>query len=242
MIMNAIRSFIFYIVFFTFTFLYFPVFALTFLLSEDIFSRCIIRSWMSGFILLSKKILKIDYKLINFDLIKKSTSPIIVAPKHQSMWETFLISAELGENMCAVLKKEIKNYFFISKMIKNTKGILIDHKKTLEALKKLIEEGTKCVNEGYNICIFPEGERVKPGAAPTYHGGLFFLYKKLQLPVVTIALNAGVFWPTKKFIKKAGCITVKVTGIIDPGLTKEEFNNKLFELIETPSAELSRHP
>jgi len=238
---NFIRSCVFYMVFLSFTVLYIPVFIFGgYIIRSDLFARCILRTWMDGFIVLAQKILKIQYTTINFDLVRKTTSPIIVAPKHQSMWEVFLIGAELGENMRAVMKKEIMRYPLLSRLFKNTKGILIDHKQTLKSLKRLIIEGSDAVNAGRNLCIFPEGERVKAGETGKYHGGLYFVYKKLNLPVATIALDAGVYWPTKKFIKKPGHITLKVTGIIDPGLTKEEFDKKIYELIEKPSLELLR--
>ncbi|USO02224.1 MAG: 1-acyl-sn-glycerol-3-phosphate acyltransferase [Alphaproteobacteria bacterium] len=237
--MKFIRSLLFYITFLIFTVCYIPAFVLAgFFIKTDAFSRYIMRSWMHGFIRIAKKILHIDYTLKNFDLIKHRTSPIIIAPKHQSMWETFLICSELGENMRIVLKKQILNYPLISRLIKNTHGIAIDHKNTLQSLRTLLEEGGKAINNGENLCIFPEGERVKAGENGTYHSGLFFIYKKLNIPVATIALNAGVFWPTKQFAKIPGTITVEVTGIIDPGLTKKEFDEHLHQLIEQPSQKM----
>ena len=37
-----------------------------------------------------------------------------------------------------------------------------------------------------------------------YHPGVFAIYKALDLPVVPVALNSGVFWPKQSFTKKRG--------------------------------------
>ena len=39
-----------------------------------------------------------------------------------------------------------------------------------------------------------------------YHPGVFAVYKALDLPVVPVALNSGLFWPKQSFKKKSGII------------------------------------
>ena len=54
------------------------------------------------------------------------------------------------------------------------------------------------------------------------------MYKRQSLnkPVVPIALNSGKFWPKNNQIHK-GSITVEFKQPIPPGLSKQEFLNKL---------------
>ena len=65
-----------------------------------------------------------------------------------------------------------------------------------------------------------------------YHAGTAALYRQLGVPVVPVALNSGVFWGRRKFIKWPGIIDVEVLEAIPPGLDRETFMATLRERIE----------
>ena len=67
------------------------------------------------------------------------------------------------------------------------------------------------------ILIFPEGTRVAPGAKAPYHPGTAALYTGLDLPVVPVALNSGMYWSRNAFWKTPGRIVVEVLPAIPPG-------------------------
>ena len=52
------------------------------------------------------------------------------------------------------------------------------------------------------------------------------------MPVVPVALNSGVFWGRRKFIKWPGVIDVEVLPAIPPGLDRKAFMATLRERIE----------
>ena len=52
------------------------------------------------------------------------------------------------------------------------------------------------------------------------------------MPVVPVALNSGLFWGRRKFIKWPGVIDVEVLPAIPPGLDRETFMATLRERIE----------
>ena len=62
--------------------------------------------------------------------------------------------------------------------------------------------------------------------------GVAALYRQLGVPVVPIALNSGLFWGRRKFVKRPGLITVQVLEPIPPGLKREAFMATLRESIE----------
>jgi 1-acyl-sn-glycerol-3-phosphate acyltransferase len=55
-----------------------------------------------------------------------------------------------------------------------------------------------------------------------------------------VALNSGVFWGRRKFIKWPGIIDVEVLPAIPPGLDRETFMTTLRERIETATDRLVR--
>ncbi|MEC7443332.1 MAG: 1-acyl-sn-glycerol-3-phosphate acyltransferase, partial [Pseudomonadota bacterium] len=68
--------------------------------------------------------------------------------------------------------------------------------------------------------------------------GVFAIYKALDLPVVPVALNSGVFWPKQSFTKRAGTIRLEIIEAIAPGLERKEFMDLLELKIEQTSKNL----
>ena len=64
------------------------------------------------------------------------------------------------------------------------------------------------------------------------------LYEELDLPVVPMALNSGVFWPRRKFIKRPGTITVEFLPPIPPGMDRDAFLKRLEDELETATDRL----
>ncbi len=58
------------------------------------------------------------------------------------------------------------------------------------------------------------------------------------MPVVPVALNSGLFWPRRSFIKRPGVITVEVLPAIPPGLPRDEFMRELEQRIESATDRL----
>ena len=96
----------------------------------------------------------------------------------------------------------------------------------------------KRLKDGFNIIIFPEGTRTKPGTKTTYHTGLALIYKQCQVPVVPLALNTGCFWPKNSFKRIPGTATLEFLKPIEPGMDKQAFMERLENDIETHSNKL----
>ena len=78
--------------------------------------------------------------------------------------------------------------------------------------------------------FFPEGTRVPVGETPPLKAGFAGLYKVLGLPVVPIALDSGRLWGPR-FVKHSGVVTLKVGGVIPPGLPRDEVEALVHEAI-----------
>ena len=64
------------------------------------------------------------------------------------------------------------------------------------------------------------------------------LYAEIGVPCIPVALNSGLFWPRRKFLRLPGTIVVEFLPPIPPGLDKDEFFQRLQNDIETATARL----
>ena len=83
------------------------------------------------------------------------------------------------------------------------------------------------------LLIYPEGTRRAPGDSPNYKWGIVELYSLLNIPVVPVAHQAGLFWPRRKFLRFPGTIRARFLPAIPPGLDKDEFMRRLMAETET---------
>jgi 1-acyl-sn-glycerol-3-phosphate acyltransferase len=64
------------------------------------------------------------------------------------------------------------------------------------------------------------------------------LYRGLDLPVVPVALNSGLFWPRRSLKMRPGTITVEYLPAIPPGRGRRQFMADLEESIEGAAGRL----
>jgi 1-acyl-sn-glycerol-3-phosphate acyltransferase len=105
-------------------------------------------------------------------------------------------------------------------------------------LRALSERAREEAAKGRQIIIFPEGTRRPPGAPPAYQTGIALLYRTLNIPVVPVAVNSGVSWPRRKFLRYPGTIVIEFLPPIPPGLDSRAFLARLQAAIETAADRL----
>ncbi len=191
--------------------------------------------WTIVIIWVLKHLCKIEYKIIGLEKLPKE--PCIIACKHQSMWETIIMHLVVKRPVYAY-KKELQKIPFYGWYLKAMSGIKVDRKGAASALKDLIRQAKKYLTHGQTIVLFPQGTRVPLGASTEkypYQVGVTALYLACNVKVVPAALNSGKFWPKNPFIKNPGKIILEFLDPIEPGLSKQEFNAKLQDVIEKSS-------
>jgi 1-acyl-sn-glycerol-3-phosphate acyltransferase len=159
------------------------------------------------------------------------TGPVILACKHQSSWET-LAFHRLFPNAATVLKRELIFIPVVGWAMARAGNIAVERGDGARALRSLMRQAKAAVAEGRSILIYPEGTRTPVGSSLPYHAGTAALYRQLGVPVVPVALNSGVFWGRRKFIKRPGMIDVEVLPPLPPGLDRQTFMATLRERIE----------
>ena len=155
---------------------------------------------------------------------------VLVAVKHQSMYETIEIALML-EVPAMVLKRELADLPFWGWAVRRYGVIPVDRAAGAKALRRMMRAGDEAVAEGRPIVIFPEGTRVPPGATPPLQPGFAGLYRALKLPVVPVAVDSGRLAPRNGFVKRAGIVTFRFGETIPPGLGRDEIEARVHAAI-----------
>ena len=71
------------------------------------------------------------------------------------------------------------------------------------------------------MLIFPEGTRRAPRRPARLQAGRGRALQRARLPVVPVALNSGVFWRRREFVKHPGRIVVEFLEPIPAGLGRK---------------------
>ena len=193
------------------------------------------RTWVRGNFALLAFVCDLRYEIRGRDRMPRE--PCIIAAKHQSAWDT-MIFAKLIRRPSHILKRELLWVPVFGWYLLRAGGIPIDRKGGAAALKRMIAAARQTISEGRHIVIFPEGTRVAVGERVPYHPGVAALYTQLKVPVVPVALNSGLFWGRRTFLKRSGRIVLEFLEPIPPGLRRREFLEVLQQRIESASTDL----
>lgn len=236
--MIFIRSVLFNIVFYGFT-----AFACIVLLPSLLFSRNVILFFICIYFntvsIIEKYVLGLTYEIRGQEFLPKEGSYIIAA-KHQSAYETFKLHALFGDPTI-VLKKELLDIPLFGVFLNKLDIIAIDRKNKEKSIKAIVDGAKRMSANSRPIVIFPQGTRV--GAHVTtkqkpYKGGIVKMYKHADLPIIPMALNAGLFWPRNSFIKKPGKVVFEFLAPIEPGLPDKKVMQALEDRLEEKSQKL----
>jgi 1-acyl-sn-glycerol-3-phosphate acyltransferase len=165
---------------------------------------------------------------------------LLVASKHQSLWETFAL-LRIFDDPAYVLKRELMWIPIFGWYAWKARSVPINRSGGAAALAAMNQRAREEVEAGRQIIIFPEGTRRAPGAEPAYKFGIAHLYDRLGVPCLPIALNSGQFWPRRKMIRYPGTIIVEILDPIAPGLPRDAFFRLLQDRIE-PASNALLHP
>jgi 1-acyl-sn-glycerol-3-phosphate acyltransferase len=162
---------------------------------------------------------------------------LIVASKHQSLWETFALVI-LFDDPTYILKRELMWIPLFGWYVWKARMVPINRQAGSLALVDMNARAKKAVEEGRQILIFPEGTRRPAGAPPAYKYGFAHLYANLNVPCLPVALNSGLYWPRRQFIRRPGTIVVEILDPIPPGLPRDGVFQLVQEQIEAESRRL----
>lgn len=195
------------------------------------------RFWSQTVLALLKTIAGLDGEVRGMDRLPPGAC--LIAMKHQSAWDTLIVPVALSDP-AIVIKRELLWVPFYGWYANRAGAIPIDRGGGAGALRRMVPTAQAAAKMGRPIVIFPQGTRTAPGQRAPYQPGVAALYQALALPLVPAAVNSGLFWGRRSFLKRPGRIVLEFLEPIAPGLPRREMMAELEARIETATAELER--
>lgn len=159
---------------------------------------------------------------------------VLLAPKHQSTWETFALPTIMPHPLAYVFKRELLMIPFFGWAMGRLDMIHIDRSKRTEAWHKVAEQGRRLMAEGVWVIMFPEGTRTPRGGQGPYKTGAARLAIATGTPIVPIAVTSAKCWPRKSFLLRPGVIDVSIgRPIAVEGREPDELMREVEHWIET---------
>ena len=223
--MAFVRSALFALIFYGWT-----VIAVLLSFPISLFGTRAIRAWAHGWVRFHQACAA---GLLGIRSRVEGTPPrgaVLVAVKHQSMFETFAMMLLLKEPS-VVLKRELADLPLWGWVVRRYGVIPVDRSGGAAALRAMMRAADAAIAEGRPIIIYPEGTRVPPGEKPPLQPGFAGLYRALKLPIVPVAVDSGRLWPRHRFVKLPGIVTLRFGAPLPPGLPRAEIEAAVREAI-----------
>lgn len=164
---------------------------------------------------------------------------VVVGAKHQSFLDIIMIFAAVPHGKF-IMKRELLWTPIIGLYARRLGCIPVDRGKRGAAVAKMVKDVAREFSEPGQLVIYPQGTRVAPGVLKPYKIGTAVLYEGLGFPCIPVATNAGVFWPRSGVLRKPGTAIVDFLDPIESGVARNDFLERLEDMIETRSNALMR--
>lgn len=213
--MAAMRSAVFYIVFYAGSIVYTSGSLAMLPFSAGAFRR-VVRGWAAYHRFCARWLLGIERRIEGSG---PAEGPVLYAIKHESFLEAIELPFLL--DLPVVFAKEQLFKIPLWGAAASAYGVVpVEREAGARALRAMIASARSYSDTGRPLVIFPEGTRVPHGTRPPLQSGFAGLYKLLGLPVVPVAVNSGPLYHRR--IKQAGIVTYRFGEPIPPGLPREE--------------------
>jgi 1-acyl-sn-glycerol-3-phosphate acyltransferase len=233
-----VRSTIFNLVFYAFTFLV----ALTCWMLAHVSTRAamwrVLNVWGRGTVWLVSHVLGSRIEVRGWEHVDPSRPQVFVS-KHQSELDIVMLGA-LMRDISAVAMQELERTPFFGTILRKLDVVLIAIEEGPQGRTRQAVEGARRMKaQGRSMIIYPEGELMKLGAKERYRRGAGHVYEAMGVEAVPVALSLGVIWPRRHWRKYSG-----VTGAIEfmqpipPGMPPDEFLAEVERRIETRTMQL----
>ena len=191
--------------------------------------------WIKGLFIFLKYICGVTHEIRGLD--KLSDEPVIIVSKHQSAFETFALYYYLKRSFF-IHKKQLFYIPIFGQYLMKHNMVAIDRAGKASAMRKMISNVNKKLDNGSTIIIFPEGTRKQPGEKTDYKTGFIGIYNTSKRKLQPVALNSGLYWQKGLKIIKKGNIIIEFLPQIEVGLDKRKVLNKVEDSIESATNKL----
>jgi len=234
MVLIFLRSLVYNVLFYALLVFWIIVALPTFLMPSRVFMS-VARIWARQSIWLMRVVCgtKVEYRGVE----KIPAGPLLVASKHQSMWETFAL-LQFFDQPVFIYKRELGFIPFFGWYLVKANMIGVDRDGGMRSLMEMARRAPAEVRRGRQLIIFPEGTRRPVDAPPSYKTGVGQIYVNCGAPCLPVALNSGLFWPRRTFMRYPGTLVVEFLDLLPAALSRNEFTARVSTAIEDATARL----
>ena len=148
----------------------------------------------------------------------------ILFMKHMSTWDALYSQLLIGPQT-TIIKRKLLWIPCFGWAFWVTDPISIDRDLRMSALRHIVAEGTKRLQQGVWVTLFPEGTRIATGEVGKFQRGGAMLAHRSKAKTYFIAHDGGLYWRHKSFVKYPGTIKVRISEPQEIGdRTSQEFN------------------
>ena len=138
------------------------------------------------------------------------------------MWETFALM-QFFDAPLFIYKRELAWIPFFGWYLMKSKMIGVDRER-----RHAIADGDGAAGAEGNpqrpaADHFSRRHPTPVGAPPNYMTGVGQIYVNSGVPCIPVALNSGLFWPRRTFMRYPGTLVVEFLDPLPPGLARKEF-------------------
>ena len=144
----------------------------------------------------------------------------IIASKHMSLLETGFLVAYIP-NSTFIIKRELMWIPIYGWAFWRLGMVPVNRKPGATNMNKLVVSAKSAIEKGRNLIIFPEGTRVKPGEGVRVRGGILHLARALDMPILPVGTDAGLYWP-KRGAVKPGTANIYFEELLPANATADE--------------------
>lgn len=152
--------------------------------------------------------------------------PYLYVFKHESAFET-IEQPLLFRHPAVFAKEQLFNVPVWGQTARFYGLIPVDRDAGPKAMRAILAAARAALDEGRPLVLFAEGTRVARGEAPPLRAGFAGIYRMLGVPVIPVAVDSGDANPPRQWVKFPRTITYKVGAMIEPGLSREDAEERV---------------
>ena len=159
-----------------------------------------------------------------------SDIPVLYVFKHEGAFET-IEQPGLFKHPAVFAKEQLFSIPVWGQAARFYGLIPVDRDGGGKAMRAMLNAAKAALAKDRPLVLFAEGTRIPHGEAPPLRSGFAGIYRLLGVPVIPVAVNSGIAYPPRRWVKWSGTITYKVGETIPAGLPREEAEERVWRAI-----------
>lgn len=143
----------------------------------------------------------------NLSAVTDLNTPFVIVGNHMSALETFLLPYLIcpHHKFTYIVKESLIRYPVFKHIMISRNPIVVGRRNAKEDFVQVMKEGTKRIEEGYAVAVFPQTTRMTQFNPAHFNSIGVKLARRAGVPVVPLALKTDA-WGTSKWLKDFGKI------------------------------------